>query len=470
MRTRVFEYFHKVTAIPRGSGNTKKIADFLVEFAKTNSLKYIRDESDNVIIFKDGMLGGENKEPVILQGHTDMVCQQTADSKHDFSVSGPEIINDGDFLRANKTTLGADNGIAVAIILAILESKDISHPPIEAVFTSDEEIGMVGASALDMTSLKSKIMINIDSEEDDTVTVSCAGGNDIVMTLPLEKEEYVAREYNITFSGLQGGHSGVEIHKGRTNANVLAGRFLKHFSENVEFRINGINGGDKANAICLECSFKLATNSDSFKEDAEAFLNQIKSEISVKEPDFSFKIQENGKTKDAFSKLLCEKIIFLLTNAPDGVIEMSKEIEGLVETSSNIGVLQTRETEVFFDFSLRSNNASKLHDLEDRYIALGKEAEAGVEKGSFYPPWEYLANSKLEKIYTECYRDFYGDKPKISAIHAGLECGVFASKIEGLTAISIGPQIYDVHTSNERLSISSTEKLTQLLIKVLKTL
>ncbi len=470
MKNKVFEYFNKVTAIPRGSSDTEKISDFLVRFAKQNSLKFVRDDANNVIIFKDGMLGGEDKEPVILQGHTDMVCQQTADSNHDFSIYGPEIIKDGDFLKANKTTLGADNGIAVAIILAILESKDISHPPIEAVFTSDEEIGMVGAGALDTSCLKSKIMINIDSEEDDTVTVSCAGGNDIMMTLPLEKEEFSAREYNITLSGLQGGHSGVEIHKGRTNANVLAGRFLKHFSENSDIRINGINGGDKSNAICLECSFNLATNCESFKEEAEAFLTKIKSEISVKEPDFSFQIKEVGKTQTVFSKSLCEKIIFLLNSAPDGVIEMSKEIEGLVETSSNIGVLQTRETDVFFDFSIRSNKALKLHNLEEEFASLGKKVEARVEKGSFYPPWEYSANSELEKIYTECYKDFFGINPKISAIHAGLECGVFASKIEGLTAISVGPQMYDVHTVNERLSISSTEKFVELLINVLANL
>ncbi len=467
MKNKVFEYFHKVTAIPRGSGDTKRIADYLVSFAQENSLRFVRDDANNVIIFKDGMLGGEDKEPVILQGHTDMVCQQTADSNHDFSIDGPEIIKDGDFLKANKTTLGADNGVAVAIILAILESKDISHPPIEAVFTSDEEIGMVGASALDMSPLKSKIMINIDSEEDDTVTVSCAGGNDIMMTLPLEKEEFSAREYNITFSGLQGGHSGVEIHKGRANANILAGRFLEHFSENMEVRLNGINGGDKSNAICLECSFNLATNCETFKEDAEAFLTKIKSEISVKEPDFSFKIEEVGKTKTAFSKSLCEKIIFLLSNTPDGVIKMSDEISGLVETSSNLGILQTNENEIFFDFSLRSNKLSQLHNLAETFVSLGKNVDASVENGGFYPPWEYSANSKLEKIYTECYKDFFGINPKISAIHAGLECGVFASKIEGLTAISVGPQMYDVHTANERLSISSTEKFVELLINVL---
>lgn len=467
MKNKVFEYFHKVTAVPRGSGDTEKIADFLVWFANQNSLKFVRDDANNVIIFKDGMLGGEDKEPVILQGHTDMVCQQTADSNHDFSIDGPEIIKDGDFLKANKTTLGADNGVAVAIVLAILESKDIAHPPIEAVFTSDEEVGMVGASALDMSCLKSKVMINIDSEEDDTVTVSCAGGNDIMMTLPLEKEEFSAREYNITLSGLQGGHSGVEIHKGRANANILAGRFLEHFSENMEVRLNGINGGDKSNAICLECSFNLVTNCETFKENAEAFLTKIKSEISVKEPDFSFKIEEVGKTKTAFSKSLSEKIIFLLSNTPDGVIKMSDEISGLVETSSNLGILQTNENEIFFDFSLRSNKLSQLHNLAETFVSLGKNVDAGVEKGGFYPPWEYSANSKLEKIYTECYKDFFGINPKISAIHAGLECGVFASKIEGLTAISVGPQMYDVHTANERLSISSTEKFVELLINVL---
>ena len=470
MKNKVLENFKSITKVPRGSGNTDKIADYCVDFANRNNLKYLRDEKDNVIIFKDGALSGKNKEPIILQGHTDMVCQQTADSNHDFTKEGPKIIVDGDYLKADKTTLGADNGIALALIMAILESDDISHPPIEAVFTSDEEVGMLGASALDMSQLKSKRMINLDSEEDDTVTVSCAGGTELLAKLPLEFDDYCGKTYNISFSGLKGGHSGVEIDKGRVNANVLAGRFLNHFAPFVDFRLGEINGGDKSNAITLESSFKLITNDDDFKLKAEEFLKEIKSEISAREPDFDFEIIETCYSQTAFSKALTDKIVFLLVNAPSGVIDMSAEIKGLVETSLNLGILKTEKDSVLFNFSFRSNKLTAMKFLEERLSSLADSVGAKTETIGFYPPWEYMSGSDLEKTYCECYERMFGKSAKISAIHAGLECGVFASKIDGLTAISVGPQMHDVHTVNERLSISSTEKFVELLIDVLANL
>lgn len=470
MKNKVFENFKSLTKVPRGSGNTGKIADYCVDFAKRNNLEFLRDEKDNVIIFKDGAFDGKNKKPVILQGHTDMVCQQTADSNHDFTKEGPHIIVDGDYLKADKTTLGADNGIALALIMAILESNDISHPPIEAVFTSDEEVGMLGASALDMSSLKSKRMINLDSEEDDTVTVSCAGGSELLARLPLEFEEYNGKTYNISLKGLKGGHSGVEIDKGRVNANVLAGRFLNHFAPIVDFRLGLINGGDKSNAITLECSFKLITNDADFKSKAEEFLTEIKKEISAREPYFAFEISETDDSKTAFSKALTDKIIFLLVNAPSGVVSMSAEIKGLVETSLNLGILKTEKDNILFDFSFRSNKLTALKYLEERLSSLANSVNAKTETIGFYPPWEYISGSDLEKTYCECYERQYGKNAKISAIHAGLECGVFASKIVGLTAISVGPQMFDVHTVNERLSMSSTEKFVELMKDVLANL
>ena len=470
MKNKVFENFKSLTKVPRGSGNTVKIADYCVDFAKRNNLEFLRDAKDNVIIFKDGAFGGKNKKPVILQGHTDMVCQQTADSNHDFTKEGPRIIVDGDYLKANKTTLGADNGIALALIMAILESDDISHPPIEAVFTSDEEIGMLGASALDMSSLKSKRMINLDSEEDDTVTGSCAGGSDFLVKLPIEFDAYSGKAYNISFFGLKGGHSGVEIDKGRVNANVLAGRFLNHFAPLVYYRLCEINGGDKSNAITLECSFKLVTNDKNFKAKAEEYLKEIKSEISAREPDFNFEISETGDSQTTFSKALTDKIVFLLVNAPSGIIDMSAEIKGLVETSLNLGILKTEKDSILFDFSFRSNKLTAMKFLEERLSSLANSVNAKTETIGFYPPWEYMSGSDLEKTYCECYERQFGKSPKISAIHAGLECGVFASKIEGLSAISVGPQMFDVHTVNERLSISSTEKFVELIKDVLANL
>ena len=463
----VFHYFEEISKIPHISYHEKQLSDYCVAFAKERNLECYQDDMANVIIIKEATKGYEDVEPIIIQGHLDTVGDKDPDYDLDMEKESIRLLVEGDYITADRTTLGADDGIAIAFGLALLDSKDIPHPRLEVVFTVSEEVGLEGATGIDLSMCKSHRLINIDSEEEGVITAGCAGGVRTVSRIPVTRQTKEGLLCQLKIRGLLGGHSGIEIQEGRANANILAGRFLEHFSENTEVRLNGINGGDKSNAICLECSFNLATNYEMFKAEAEAFLTKIKSEISVKEPDFSFKIEEVGKTKTAFSKSLCEKIIFLLSNTPDGVIKMSDEISGLVETSSNLGILQTNENEIFFDFSLRSNKLSQLHNLAETFVSLGKNVDAGVENGGFYPPWEYSANSKLEKIYTECYKDFFGINPKISAIHAGLECGVFASKIEGLTAISVGPQMYDVHTANERLSISSTEKFVELLINVL---
>lgn len=470
MINRVFEIFKEITAIPRGSQNMKPIADFCVRFAEINSLKYIRDDADNIIIFKNASKGKENIAPIILQGHLDMVCQQTPDSNHDFSKNGPEIVIDGDFIKANKTTLGADNGIAVAMIMAILESDNISHPPIEAVLTTDEEIGMLGAMALDTSPLKSKRLINLDSEDDDTITVSCAGGSDFCITLPVEYEDYDGKVFTVRLSGLKGGHSGVEIDKGRVNANILAGRFLNHMLNLSDFRILEINGGDKVNAITNECIIKIVTKKNDLILDANDYLNQVKDEISAREPEFFFELYSENDVFRALSKKLTQNIIFTLLNAPNGIIDMSAEIKGLVETSLNLGILKTNIENITFHFALRSNKSTALSYLEERLLTFTKAVDGESSVFGHYPPWEYKPNSELQEIYTQCFEEHYAFSPKIEAIHAGLECGIFDSKIKGLTSIAVGPQMYDVHTVHERLSISSTEKFFSLLLKVLESL
>ena len=469
MEKRVFEIFKELTSIPRGSGNMEKIADYCVVFAQKNNLKFIRDEADNVIIYKEAVGGGVGKAPLILQGHLDMVCQKTEDSQIDFEKQGPEIVIDGDFIKAKDTTLGADNGIAVALIMAILESDSISHPPIEAVFTTDEEIGMVGALKLDMSVLKSKRMINLDSEEDDTVTVSCAGGSDFKVFLPKNCETVSGYKVDIKLFGLQGGHSGVDINKNRENANVLCGGLLKYLKNTADFRIESINGGDKANAITPICRLSLVCeNSADLIRGAKECLENIKKEISALEPEFDFSVTDSGFSEyKAFSKELTENVINLLEQSPNGVVAMSKEIEGLVETSLNLGILETMENMIFFDFALRSNKSVSLRELEEKLTEIADFLNAKIEISGHYPPWEYKPNSDLQNIYVECFKEQYGVAPKVEAIHAGLECGVFDEGIKDLTAIAVGPQMYDVHTVKERLSISSTEKFTQLLIKVL---
>lgn len=466
----VFAAFEEISIIPRGSGNSSKIAEYLVAFANKNCLKVVRDYADNVIIYKDGTRGYENSEPIILQGHTDIVCQKEKDKKFDFLNDGLDIYVDDDFVKAHGTTLGADNGIAVAMILAILSSDDIEHPPIEAVFTSDEEIGMIGASKLDMDLLKSKRMINIDAEEDDTVTVSCAGGCDFIMSAQFTRKKTKGKAVTVSLKGLKGGHSGVEIAKGRVNANVLAGRFLNHMNNACSFDIVSINGGDKGNAITPFNEITIVTDKDDlFIETAKGYLDIIKNEISSREPTFVYDISvEQEGNYEVLPRDIRNQLVYALSCAPNGVVEMSAEIDGLVETSLNLGVLKTDEEELTLLFTLRSNKLSALEGLKEKMFAFSKCINCTAESTGFYPPWEYKENSCLREKYTETFIEIYGVKPKIEAIHAGLECSVFSSKIEGLDCIAIGPNIYDVHTINERLSISSTQSTFKLLTKLLE--
>lgn len=471
-KKRVFEIFKELSAVPRGSGNMKAIADYCVSFAEKNSLKYIRDNDDNIVIFKNGTVEFENAEPVILQGHLDMVCQQTAESNHNFTINGPEIIVEGDFLKANGTTLGADNGIAVAMVMAILESDDIKHPPIEAVFTTDEEIGLIGAAALDCSVLKGKRMINLDSEEDDTVTVSCAGGSEFKVTVPLKENKKQGTELILTVNGLKGGHSGVEINKGRVNANKLMGRILNFASKIDDFEIISACGGDKSNAITPTSNVKLCSaNPDELKAKIQEYATKVKNEISAREPDFNLEITvgKNGEHK-TFAKDLTQRFIYFLISAPQSVVDMSAEIEGLVETSLNLGIINTTENELIIVFSLRSNKVTALEFLKEKLYTFTKCLEGEAVTYGDYPPWEFKPNSALQSIYVECFKEHYGKAPKVEAIHAGLECGVFSLKIKNLDCIAVGPSMYDVHTVNEKLSISSTEKFFELLVKVLEKL
>lgn len=467
---KVFEFFEEISSIPRGSGDMKRIADYCVSFAEKRGFAYIRDEADNVVIFKEAARGFEAAETVILQGHLDMVCQKTEDSEFDFLKDGLQLYVDGDFIKAKGTTLGADNGIAVAMVLAILDSEEFSHPSLEAVFTTDEEIGMIGALKLDMSILKGKKMINLDAEEDGILTVSCAGGSDFLMTAPLKRKESKGRLIQIVFKGLKGGHSGVEINDGRVNADILAGRFLNHMKNCVSFDLISVDGGDKGNAIPNMCKISALTdNADLFKNESEKYLDVIKKEISVREPLFEYSVFLcEEKTAEVLVADVKDKVIFTLSSAPNGVAEMSKEINGLVETSLNLGILKTEKEKMLFHFTLRSNKKSALHFLEEKLTAFSEFLGFENEKYGHYPPWEYKGNSTLQQIYKECYTEQNGHEPSFEAIHAGLECGVFASAIEGLDCVAMGPALSDVHTVNEKLSVSSTVRTFELLVKMLE--
>ncbi len=469
---RVFYYFNQISDVPRGSGNCSGMARFCQNFAINHNLKYVKDDTNNVVIFKNGTPGYENSEPVILQGHTDMVCQKTENATTDFINRGIELFVDGDFLKAKETTLGADNGIAVAMILAVLESDSIPHPPIEAVFTADEEIGLIGAGKLDKGVLSAKKMINLDSEEDDTVTVSCAGGCHFLAKTSVNYQEKSGTKITVTLKGLKGGHSGVEINNNRVNADTLAGRFLNHVKQSCDFDIININGGDKDNAIPNKCTIELCVaDVDLFIKNAEEYLNVIKSEFSDRENGFTFTFD---KGKNGSYKVLCDDIkdqlIFALTCVPNGVLEMSAEIKNLVQTSLNLGILKIENDVLSLHFGLRSNKKTGLSFLREKLVAFFDSVNWETASNGHYPPWEYKEDSQLREIYKVVYKDYFGKEPKVEAIHAGLECGVFADAIENIDCISIGPALYDVHTVNEKLSISSTENVFNLLLKILENL
>lgn len=466
---RVFFYFEEITKIPHGSGDMDKIATFCVDFAKEHSLRYYRDGANNVVIYKDGTNDLKNAEPIILQGHIDMVCQKTEDSTIDFTKESLEVFVDGDFVKAKNTTLGADNGIAVACILAILESDSYTHPPVEALFTTDEEIGMIGATALDTSVLTGKKMINIDSEEDDTMTVSCAGGSDFKVFFNFQREAVTGTEIELTLKGLQGGHSGIEIDKGRVNANILAGRVLNHLKA-TDFNLISIDGGNKTNAITNLTKIRLCVNDrEAFIKEATDYLESVKNEYTVREPDFTYDIKalEDGSFK-AVSKESANALIYALACVPNGVIDMSAEIKGLVETSLNLGILTTKENSVEMHISLRSNKESAMVALENKLKAFFSILPCEFSVFDKYPSWEFNNNSVLQKLYKDIYEKETGKELKVEAIHAGLECGVFASKIKDFDCISIGPTMFDVHTVKERLSVSSTEGIFKILLKVLE--
>lgn len=466
----VFGYFEKISAMPRGSGYTDKIANFCVDFAETQELRYVRDGANNVVIFKDATPGYEKAEPMILQGHLDMVWQKDEDSKIDFYEDGLDIGEDGEFVFAKGTTLGADNGIAVAMIMAILASNDIAHPALEAVFTTDEEIGMIGAKALDIGILSGKRMINLDSEDPAVLTVSCAGGSDFTMEIPLKRQTVCGERVTLTLSGLRGGHSGIEINGNRVNANILAARVLNHVKKSCDFDIISIFGGTKANAIPNHFVLEAVTGNAEVLVNAFCeYLQVIKEEISDREPDFEFEVKVDGKGEFfAIKTPDADSIIRTLLLAPNGVCEMSANIENLVETSLNMGILNTEEDVITICFALRSNKALALFALEEKMHAFSKIVPCKVATGGHYMPWEYMPDSAMQKLCIETYMELYGYEPTVEAIHAGLECATFSESIKGLDCIAIGPKILDAHTTKERLDIASVGKIFDLVLEMLK--
>ena len=460
---RVFYYFEELAAIPHGSGNTAAISDYCVAFAREHDLSVRQDSLGNVIIKKPATAGYENHPAVILQGHLDMVCEKAPDCMLDMVVDGLDLAVDGDWLYANGTTLGGDDGIAVAMALAILEAEDLPHPTLEALFTVDEEIGLLGAAGLDGAELNGRMLINIDSEDEGVLTVSCAGGVRADITLPIKKIYNSWNTYKITVDGLQGGHSGVEIDKGRLNANIILGEFLNTLEN---YRIVRIEGGQKDNAIPRTATCVLAATKD-ITPLGEPFAQAHRTES---DPDLTVKVEnaitENYTLTDESTK----RIVDFLTTTPNGIVSMSKDIDGLVQTSLNLGILNTEENAVRCGFGIRSSVDNEKSALLNKVKSVAETCGGTCDSYADYPAWEYRKVSKLRDTMCAVWERLFDTKAKVIAIHAGLECGILCEKLNGLDAVSIGPAMRDIHTCRERLSVSSTERVYRYVCEVLKSL
>ena len=467
----VFRYFEEICAIPHGSRNTKAISDYLVSFAKAHGLHYRQDESNNVVIFAPGTCGLEDHESVILQGHMDMVCEKDAGCPLDMAVDGLDVTHDGCCIFAKGTTLGGDDGIAVAYALAILDDNTIAHPPLEVIITVDEEIGMLGAAAMDLADVKGRTMLNLDSEDEGIFTVSCAGGATCTVSLNAERKAVYGPCVRLSVEGLRGGHSGAEIHKNRANANKVMGDFLGRIQKLMPLCLTSFSGGSKDNAIPRACQATVVAMGIGLERinDIAAQLQQEVRE-TYDEPEAlvqAFDVDALGG--NALTTAATADVISLLCAAPNGVQAYCPDMPELVQTSLNLGIAKLGDR-FTATFSVRSSvNAekegliTKLKELADFYN--GTYSQSGT-----YPAWEFKKDSRLRDVMVSIYTRMFGKEPKVLAIHAGLECGLLGDKLPGLDCVSIGPQMHDIHTSREKLEIASTKRTWDFLLEVLKAL
>lgn len=468
----VFEMFEQLCGIPHGSRNTKAISDFCVRFAQEHGLDYRQDDSNNVILFAPATPGMEQAQPVMLQGHLDMVCEKEADCPLDLQKEGLNLRTDGEWIWAEGTTLGGDDGIAVAYALAILADPAIPHPPLEVVLTTDEEIGMLGAAAIDLSEVKARRVLNIDSEEEGVLLAGCAGGATVCCHIPLMWTLKKGLRATVQITGLRGGHSGMEIQKGRANANKLMGRFLNEMDEIFAYALCTVNGGNKDNAIARESTADVVILPERLAE-LTAFAAQrqeaYRAEYGEADPDITVAVTPG--TEDTFEIMMgdCRRsVLSVLQQLPNGVQQMSRDIEGLVQTSLNLGILKVDFRGIHLTNSVRSSvNAEKQQLIRQLAEICGKLGGSCEVMGE-YPAWEYKADSPLREIMTEVYMEQYGRKPAVEVIHAGLECGLLSGKLDGLDCVSFGPDIVDIHTTREKLSIPSVQRTWKLLLEVLK--
>lgn len=482
----VFYFFEEISRIPHGSGNVKQISNYLKKFADDRGLACVQDDLMNIIIVKEATEGYEEEEPYILQGHMDMVAVSKPGYDIDMTKDSLRLCVEDGRIRAEGTSLGGDDGIAIAYALALLDADDISHPRLEVILTVNEETGMEGALGIDLSMLRGKRLINLDQEEEGVVITSCAGGARVDVNIPLEKEavpDQGAVLYHIKAAGLLGGHSGIEIDKGRGNANRLLGRILLGLSERFDVRLCRMTGGMADNAIPREAEAVILLKTGQAGEAADYVRQEEKAictELGDKDPDFILEFnpwnyaEQNGTSVEAGrEQMSCctaettKKALACLCELPNGVIAMSRELEGLVQTSLNLGVVRLEEKELKLSYAVRSSVDEDKEILCRRMLQIAEEAGAAAEVKNVYPGWAYRKDSPLRDIITEVYEKMYGKQPVMEAIHAGVECGILAGKIEGLDCVSIGPDMADVHTAEESLDIASVQRMWEYLLAVL---
>lgn len=474
---KVFYYFEEISRIPRGSGNTKAVSDYCVNFAKDRGLYVRQDELNNVVIKKPATSGYEHKPGVIIQGHLDMVAEKDADCNHDFTKDPIRLIVEGDFITAEGTTLGADDGVAVAIGLALLDDKAVKHPELELIFTVDEETGMYGAKELDMSDINGKYLLNLDSEDEGIIAVGCAGGKSSHVKFDMNKEEVAGLIYELKISGLKSGHSGVDIDNERANANILMGRILKYINDRIAIRIMSISGGSKDNVITKECVSRFILHTHEAVETKAAKLVQIVSEITaiikneyeVSDKDINISLSD-GEYGIFFgaSRAATDNILSFINVVPFGPQNRVPGMNGLVETSVNMGVIMTEKNYVNINMSIRSSVKSRKSHVAEKIETLAKLTGGEYSSDSEYPEWAYKTDSPLQELLCRIYKDMFDEELKIDVIHAGLECGYILEKKPELDVVSFGPQTYDIHTTAERVSISSIAKIYDFVKKILE--
>lgn len=468
---KVLYFFEKINEIPRGSGNEKAVSDYIVNFAKERDLWVHQDEANNVIIKKKGSKGYENHKPVIIQGHMDMVCEKNPGVEHDFTKDPIKVIYEGDYIHADGTTLGADDGIAVAMAMALLDDENAVHPPLEAVITTDEEVGMLGAGSLDTTLIEGRRLLNIDSEEEGIFTVGCAGGVKTETIIPVNFEKaYYDKYARISVTGLEGGHSGIDIDKGRANGIKILGRVLDRAVKTEKAQICSLKGGAKDNTIPIYAEAEVCCGDvESLKATVNIIKEEIRSEFALTDNNIEIKAEEISICDNVFDDKSTENVISAILLMPNGVQSVNHKLN-MPESSNNIGILKMNGDSVSLICAVRSSVITRKEYIRNQIEKLGNLCGGITKFHGDYPAWEYKAVSPLRDMAVDVYRKCYGSEPAVETVHAGLECGLIAEKVPDMDMISFGPDLIDIHTPKERASISSIERVWNFVCELLGTM